>query len=144
MERRSFPCYLFVKFIVRRTTSFYNKEAILFLLEKGCEVSNACCRLVECRIISVSAYSTNCEIVLTYELVPCYEWFSVILWNLCNILSDECFNQQWAISLFIFLCAFMYSELWTSTYNILYACFTIHYSSLNITFLPRDRSNRIS
>ena len=26
----TFPCYLFVKFIARRTTSFYNKEAIFF------------------------------------------------------------------------------------------------------------------
>ena len=28
MLEGNFPCYLFVKFIVRRTTSFYNKEAI--------------------------------------------------------------------------------------------------------------------
>ena len=144
MEKRLFPCYIFVKFIVRRITSFYNKEGYIFCWRRGYEVSNAWCRLVECRIVSVSAYSTNCEIILTYELLPCYEWFSVILWNLCRILSDERFNQQWAISLFIFLCVFMYSELWTTTYNILYACFTIHYSSLNIILLPRYRLDIIS
>ena len=73
MDEGIFHAIFFVKFIVRRTTSFYNKEAIFFLLEKGCEVSNACCRLVECRIISVLAYSTNYEIVMTYELLPCHE-----------------------------------------------------------------------
>ena len=135
----------FVKFIVRRTISFYNKESHIFYWRRSCEVSNACCRLVECWIISVFSLSYNYEIILTYELLPCYEWFSYyFLWNLCSILSDECFNQQWAISLFIFLYVFMYYELWRTTYNILYACITVHYSLLDIILLPRDRLDRTS
>ena len=67
----------------------------------------------------------------------------LFLWNLCSILSDECFNQQWAISLFIFLCVFMYYELWTTPYDILYACITVRYSSLNIILPPGDRLGRI-
>ena len=63
----------FVKFIVRRTTSFYNKEAIFSIVEGVVMFQNAFCRLVEYQIISILAYSTNYEIVLTYKLLPCYE-----------------------------------------------------------------------
>ena len=43
------------------------------------------------------------------------------LWDRSDLLSNECFNQQWAISMFIFLHVFMYFELRTSISNILYA-----------------------
>ena len=75
-----------MKFIVRRSTSFYNNEAI-FSNGEGAGKSQMHVGLVECQIIFVSAYSTKCEIVLTYELIPCYESFPIIFMKLMQYIE---------------------------------------------------------
>ena len=55
-----FHALLGERIYVRRTISFYNKERLIFLLEKELfKFQMNVVWMVECRIISVSAYSTN-------------------------------------------------------------------------------------
>jgi len=130
--------------IVRRTTSSYNKEDI-FSAGEG---------TVESQMLAIDWLNVNYVcFMFFYELwdrfnlriTSCYECFLDYFCETSAVyLSNECFNWQWAISLFIFLLIFMYSEIWTAICNILNACFTVHYSSLITILLPRDRLDRIS
>ena len=57
----------FLRFIVRRTTSFCNKELQFFMLEKVSGLFQMLCRgLVECELFRFQLMSINCEIVLTH------------------------------------------------------------------------------
>ena len=130
--------------IVRRTTSSYNKEDIVSAGEGT----------VESQMLAIDWLNVNYFCFsFFYELwdrsslwiISCYECFLVYFGETSTIyLSNECFNWQWAISLFIFLLIFMYSEIWTAICNFLNACFIVHYSSLITIFLPRDRIDSIS
>ena len=130
--------------IVRRTTSSYNKEFI-FSAAKGTVES----QMLAIYWLNVNYFCFN----FSYEqwdhsnlwIISCYECFPIYFCEtFASYLSDECFNWQWAISLFTFLLIFMYSKIWTSIYNILNAGFIVHYSSLITKLLPRDRLDRIS
>ena len=57
----------FLRVIVRRTTSFCNKELQFFMLEKvGGLFQMFCYGLGECELFHFQLMSINCEIVLTH------------------------------------------------------------------------------
>ena len=130
--------------IVRRTTSSYNKEYSFSAGEGN----------VESQMLSIDWLNVNYFCFkFFYELwdhsnlriISCYEFYPLYFCETSIVyLSNECFKWQWAISLFIVLLIFMYSEIWTTICNIINACFTVHYSSLITILLPRDRLDRIS
>ena len=59
--------------ILRRTISFYNKELHVFSWRNFCGVSNVCHGLVGCELFLFQLVSMNCEIILTYWILSCYE-----------------------------------------------------------------------
>ena len=77
---------------------------------------------------------------ITYMLwmISWYFYETYVVYWVINVLTNN--ELSLCLSFYMF---FMYSELWATIYNILDACFTIHYSPLNIIFLPRDRLDRI-
>ena len=132
--REEFSILSFCKVIVRRNTSFYNKEVIFSAGEGAVKFQM---HVVDWLNVELFLFQLILRTVRSFYLMNYFHVmndFLLFFWNFYSILSNECFNQQWATSMFIFLHVFMYSELSTTIYNILYACFTVHYSPLNIIF----------